>query len=121
MSDPRDVAQRHIEKSVRLWTPRLDLPGIDIEHRFLDTVKEGDETRIADTEVSWPYRHAQIDWWIGHACRFDAAYLNTRVVHENTHVLLGPIADRLKPGSDDLLEFATENVARALLKTAALR
>jgi Zn-dependent protease with chaperone function len=97
------------------WEPMLKLPGVEVTHRFLETTRDDEEATAADTEVKWAYRRATIRWYLPvvYACQDDE--LESIAVHEFSHILLGTVADRLKSGSDEQCEHATESVARALL------
>lgn len=99
------------------WEPRLDLPGIAVSHRFIDSSAEDDPDTVATTFTRWHYRHAVIRWYLP-ACRvLTLRDLEDAVVHEYAHVLLAAIGDRLTDGSDEHNEHATESVSRALLCT----
>jgi hypothetical protein len=96
------------------WEQRLDLPGIAINHVFIESSHDDDDT-AATTDCRWPYRSAEIKWYVPVCAGMDDVSLEATVVHELVHVLLGVIDDRLKAGSDEHIEHATQNVACALL------
>lgn len=98
---------------------RIDLPGVTIRHAFLATTHASDTTTVAETTCEWQYRRAKIEWFLPALMTNDDAALREIVAHEYAHVLIGSVNDRLKSGSEDHLEIATENVARAII--AALR
>jgi hypothetical protein len=110
-----DLTVARIQAMCDEWEPYFDLPGINVEHRFLDTRLDEELLTAADTEVKWQYRWAVIRWYVPAVVGVPDEELRGIVVHEYAHVLLGPIVDRLRSGSDELNELATENVARALL------
>lgn len=104
-----------IEDRVDEWTAMLDMPGVKIRHAFLATTNEEDHTTCALTASEWTYRAAKIEWYLPALAVQSLADIENMVVHELVHVLLGSIRSRLKSGSEDHEELATENVARALL------
>jgi len=97
------------------WEVLLDLPSITVEHVFVPTTRDDDADTAADTDPKWQYRQATIRWYLPVCASMGREALEAVLVHEYAHVLMGAINDRLKPGSDEHAEYATENVARALL------
>lgn len=110
----REWVGSHIDALVAEWQQRLDLPGVSIYNVFVDSTIDDDET-AAITDCKWAYRQAEIRWSLTVCASMGHDELEGVVVHELAHVLLGVLDDRLKAGSDDHCEYATENVARALL------
>jgi hypothetical protein len=98
------------------WEELLDLPGIDVRHKFLDTVNDDDMETAADTETKWQYRWATIRWYVPACSSQTDDQLEEAVVHEYAHVLMAALNGRIKAGSDDHVEHATQSIARALLK-----
>lgn len=118
------VPDRYLETVERIrhyvaeWEGVLDLPGVEVIHRFIETVRDDEEGTAADTEVKWQYRRATMRWYLPVLIGTPDDELESILVHEYCHVLLGPLASHLKPNSVDFEEFAVESIARALLSTA---
>lgn len=102
-----------IETLVTYWEPLFDLPGIEVQHRFLPTTADSDRDQVADTHVMWQYRRAQVRWWLGQAIALDPDSLELILIHEYVHILMGPLPP---VKNDDLEELVTESLARAILK-----
>lgn len=107
-----DAQVVRVNALAKKWEPMLDLPGINVEHRFVNTRGEDDPLTAADTEVKWEYRWAVIRWYVPTLASMDDAELESVLVHEYCHVLLGIIPTSKITAHD---EHATENVSRALL------
>lgn len=97
----------------RKWWPLMDLPHMTCDLVF--TVVDNDN-KIASASVLWKYREATITWFLPTAANCTPQELESTTVHELCHVLNDPVKDRLKDESDEQLELATENMARALLR-----
>lgn len=105
-----------IERCCSSWEPLLDLPGVTVQHVYLETYSD-EHTVCADTQPLWQYRTAKIRWYMPAIARLTDAELEVTVVHEYVHILLGPVQEHLLAKHGDLLEMVTENVARALIRT----
>ncbi len=114
-----EATERAILRLVREWEPLLDLPGVAVEHRFHDTFLDpaNPDATCAQAVTRWQYREAVIHWYLPGAVRQTSDELENTLVHEYVHIMLAPTHDRLKAGSEEHDELATENVARALLAT----
>lgn len=99
------------------WEPLLDLPGVAVQHKFIPTPRDDDNECAADTSAKWHYRIATIRWFLPTCLTMSDRGLEEVLVHEYAHVLMAALDDRIKPGSDEHVEHATESVARALLCT----
>lgn len=100
------------------WEHRLDLPGIDIVHRFLETYKDGnDHSTVAETDSEWQYRAGVIRWYLPVALRLSEHDLEVALVHEYVHVLIAPLEGVMPAKASDLCEYVVESIARALTAT----
>lgn len=107
-----------IEAYRHTWEALLDLPGIEVTHRFHETFQdpENADTTLAQTVCQWQYREAVIHWYLPNAARQADVDLERAVIHEYVHILNAPIKE-LCNDEMERLELATENVARALFST----
>lgn len=108
-----------IRRLVKEWEPLLDLPGVAVEHRFHNTFLDpaNPDATCAQAVTRWQYREAVIHWYMSGAVRQTRDELENTLVHEYVHIMMAPVHERLKAGSEEHDELATENVARALLAT----
>lgn len=109
--------QRRITAALDKWVPILGLDRWFLRHAFINEVAP-DKDIIATTSANWEYMDAKFQWYLPAVRIVDDAYLETTVVHELVHCLL----DSVTPDGDEhlpTLEFATELVARALVRAAA--
>lgn len=109
------MIQERIAEIAARWERMIDLPGIDITHVYVNSTNDDDVDTAATTSTAWIYRQAEIKWYLTACAGMDDEGLELVVIHELVHVLLATLKDRLKAGSDEHCEHATENVARALL------
>lgn len=116
-TDPMAVVTARLQKLIAEWEPRLDLPGIEVRHGFLETYDVDDPTKCAETTIEWQYRAAKIEWYLPMLTSRNDATLEDIVVHEFAHIIIGPLHDRFKANSTDLEELAVESIARALIRT----
>lgn len=112
-----DEQKERLALIVAAWEPRFDLPGVDVHHGFVETFREGENEHwtAAYTETDWHYRAARVLWYLPTMCRLSDEDLEECVVHEYVHILNACLESRAKPGSDDYVEHAAQNVTRALL------
>jgi hypothetical protein len=68
----------------------------------------------AVTHTNWVYRQATIDWNLDVLQTQNDTELEGIVIHEFAHVLIDCLMAHVPAKARDLMEYTTENVARAL-------
>lgn len=102
---------------VSKWEPMLDLPGITVEHRFVEVNHDDDASTIADTEGYWHYRQFRVCWYLPRCTSLDDDELEEAVVHEYVHVMDNSLESMMPENADaERMEYATQNIAHALVK-----
>ncbi len=117
--------QQKLERRVlslgRRLQQALDLHWLTINHKF--STVHTDDRITAETQADWTYRQATIIWNLPLVATMSDDTLETTMVHELVHILNASVweslPDKVKDQIHPLNEFATENVARAIV--AALR
>lgn len=121
----RSLHEARVGHLVDRWVDLMAMEHIDIVNLFSDGLhgEEADtpEVTAAITTASWEYRKAEIHWYLPMVAAMSDEGLEEVVVHELCHVLLGPLKDHIKAGANKLEELATENAARAILRSAGVR
>ena len=113
----RKKEQQRVQSTVDRWLPILGLGDWLVTHEF--AVEHSDErSRQADTVADWRHREATFTWYLERTLPLKQDRLDVLVLHELVHCLLDPITPEEK-ASEDLLEYVTEYLARAILRAAA--
>lgn len=118
---PQPEVFAHVEKVARdecaKWQSRLGLDHWEIEHTFLDAVRDPDDagdTTCAECKPQWQYLQAEIVWYLPHLVQCDDDKIDRNSLHEQCHILLAPEQANLKPSESDRMELSTQMTARAL-------
>ena len=116
-----ELEARILALSDRLQTT-LDLGWLRIVHKF-DSRLDRAEREVAETVADWMYRQATVIWSIPLVSVLSDEDLESVMIHEFVHILNASVweslPDKVKDTIHPLNEYATENMARALV--AALR
>lgn len=120
MNNARKKTIRRIKAIIAEVEPKLDLPGVIVEHRFHQTTldPESGDTTAAVTKCATSYRWAILHWYLPNLVGSSWKDLGSIVIHEYCHILNAPMAALLGDEGEqaNAVEAATENMARALLK-----
>jgi hypothetical protein len=90
----------------------LKLEWCDFTLRFDE---DGNNNSIAQIRTQYEYREAFITFNVTACMVLEDAELRKVIIHELCHVLMGPIHKKLKGGSVEKEELATQNIQRAIL------
>ncbi len=81
----------------------------------IEWVRESQASAAADTVVHWQYRQVYIKFYLPIFEDMPEDRIEQIVVHELSHILIGSVHNFSSEDSTEITEYATENVARALL------
>ena len=110
--------QKRCKKAVEYWAGRLGmLQWVDLKIRFT-TDMEGDRV-AARCSPDWEYKQASIEFNLTVTSVMDDAHLHSCVIHELVHILVAPMADKVKQRDAKLEEVSVEQVTQAIM--AAVR
>jgi len=117
MRDQKLNERRVLDLSKHLQSV-LDLGWVVITHKFSTRADSG-ERIIAETACDWEYRQATILWNLPQVAILTDEDLEVTMIHELVHVmnasLWESLSEEIKESHQKLNEFATENMARALM------
>lgn len=117
MRDQKLNEKRVLDLSKHLQNA-LDLGWVVITHKFSTRADSG-ERIIAETACDWEYRQATILWNLPQVAILTDEDLEVTMIHELVHVmnasLWESLPEEIKESHQKLNEFATENMARALM------
>lgn len=108
--------KRYIDK----WMPAgFGWWKIDIQYDRSAGEQSHEDQRSSAGQCSerWEYRMAQITFFLKTVETMDDEELEEVVVHELSHLLLGPVRDYSTEANRQMTEFAVTSVARALIST----
>lgn len=123
MTDTEYEAEKaRVERYCEKWRAAVGLGWWTVTYAWL---REPDLTNIrkdayraaAVTHTTWVYRQATIDWHLDVLQSQNDEELEHIVVHEFAHVLIDGLRQCVPKNahSEDLMEYITEGVARALM------
>lgn len=107
--------RNRLMKLINYWVKHLGLGDWRFRYLF-----EGNEcphnspnwTYLGRTEIQWPYKSAQITFYLANLANSTDYDVETTVIHELTHVLVAEIADSRRPRQEHV-ERVTTNLTNA--------
>jgi len=111
----KEAIEERVIRMANAIEEQFDLGWIDVKHHF-STAKPDEQASTCETETIWKYRYAKLTWNYDCVAAATDQQLTEIIVHEFVHVLMGSLKDYIKAGGIDMEEFATESIARVLLK-----
>lgn len=112
-----DATKERLEALVARLVKRLDLGWLTWVNRF-ETSKDGDRVACS-TVADWEYRQVSMKWMLAMVASMTDEELEALCIHEMVHGLIAPlwveIPTKYEQRLNKVMEFSTENVARAIL------
>jgi NAD(P)H-hydrate repair Nnr-like enzyme with NAD(P)H-hydrate epimerase domain len=114
-----EVAKGRVEKLCKKWHYAAGLGWWMLTYEWCRETRDytpnsGNKAEAAATHTMWQYRQATIDWNLDVLQNLNEAELEGVVVHEFAHVLIDCLMAHVPAKARDLMEYTTENVARAI-------
>lgn len=110
----RDQVKR-VKLYIDKWYKPLGLGWHQIDMNWSRVAKEENPNAAAETMCLWQYRTGWITWYLPVIVGLNDDQLEGTVVHEFAHVLTWPLWENAGCGDNKENEYATEEVARALI------
>jgi hypothetical protein len=107
-----------IAKCMEYWRSKAGFGWWTLDWRMEREGKEDEPNTAAETWEQWQYRQGTIAFYAPAMADMDDWKIEHVVVHELSHLLVGPIRDFSDDEHVQLTEAATENVTMALMYTA---
>lgn len=115
MTPEFEAAKQRIETITNKWNVLMDMSWLLIRHTYNESFNEDSHFIVATTDADWEYRMATIDWHLPRVTALPDERLEDVVGHEFVHVLNASAESAVPTKDAKLCEYATENVARAIL------
>lgn len=107
--------KRRVQKYFDKWYAVLGMGWYRIDREWDRVRSEETPSEAAVTSWQWQYRTASITYRLPVIAELDDDKLENVVVHEFAHILTGAMVQNQPDDNRQLMEYSTENVARALI------
>lgn len=107
--------KKRVQKYFDKWYSVLGMGWYRIDRNWDRARSEDAPNEAAITSWQWQYRTASITYRLPVIAELDDDKLENVVVHEFAHILTGAMVQNAPDDNDQLKEYGTECVARALI------
>lgn len=107
--------KKRVQKFIDKWHKTLGMGWYRIDLEWDRARAEDYPNEAAITEWQWQYRTASITFRLPEIALLNDEKLENVVVHEFAHILTGAMVQNQPDENRQLMEYSTENVARALI------
>jgi hypothetical protein len=116
MTDKEYLEQKkRVQTYFDKWFNTLGLGWHQVDINWSRVTNEEDADTAARTTWQWQYRSASITFFLPTMADLNDDKLEAVVVHEFAHILTGPMVQNTSEEHNQLMEYGTESVARALI------
>jgi hypothetical protein len=110
-----NAQQKRVKKVWSKWYDALGLSWYRIDRYWNRSRNEDCADEVANTATNWQYRTAAITFNLPACVDLDDDKLEEVIVHEMSHILVGPIQDFRDDQAREITEYTVTTVARALI------
>lgn len=107
--------KKRVQKYIDKWFNTLGLGWYRVDINWDRAKSEDAPDEAAITSCQWQYRTASITYRLPVIAELDDDKLENVVVHEFAHILTGAMVQNAPESNDQLKEYGTECVTRALI------
>lgn len=115
MKEQYQHAIDRVEKHAKPLQSEMGIDWVDINHRYLDGLKDNDASIVAEADPIWEYRTATVKWYLPALVRLDEKEVEHTIAHEYIHVMMAPIESKIPDKHAELKEFVVEGLAKAII------